>query len=137
MKYTKSYGCPVLFLQDILLFDLMCLHTVSWKVPFSSFIFYIKKKYVSVKVKAMKSINYAKFHHEFLFKYSGFVSTHRVYKYWLYDLKIHWSLIKQTRVSPRFSTDFSVFDTVAKKPFSFLYISHKTSRHAVSKLKQC
>ena len=62
---------------------------------FSFFIFYIKKKYVSVKVKAMKSINYAKFHHEFLFKYSRFVSKHTVYKYWLYDLKIHWSLLKK------------------------------------------
>ena len=35
---------------------------------------------------------------------------------------------KKTRISPRFSTDFPVFDTVAKKPSSFLDILHKTNR---------
>ena len=29
MQYTKGYGCPVLFLQDILLFDLTFLKN-SW-----------------------------------------------------------------------------------------------------------
>ena len=36
--------------------------------------------------------------------------------------------LKKTRISPRFSTDFPVFDTVAKKPSSFLDILHKTNR---------
>ena len=63
-------------------------------------------------------------HLDFLFKY--FVSKHTVsYKYWLYDLKRPW---KKTRISPRFSTDLPVFDTVAKKSSSFLDILHKTNR---------
>ena len=42
------------------------------------------------------------------------------------------SCIKKTQIPPHFSTDFSVFDTVAKKPFSFLDISHKTNRRCQS-----
>ena len=54
-----------------------------------------------------------------------FKTYSKLYKYWLYDLKRHW---KKTRISPRFSTDFPVFDTVAKKPSSFLDILHKKNR---------
>ena len=62
MQYTKSYGCAVLFLQDILLFDLTFLKFMTLRktkniaeTSFDTvkhfFIFYIKKKHVSVKDK--------------------------------------------------------------------------------------
>ena len=65
MQYTKSYGCPVLFLQDILLFDLTFLKFITMRKTQTKnmaetcfdtvkpFLIFHTKQIVSVKIKTM------------------------------------------------------------------------------------
>ena len=70
---------------------------------------------------------------KFLFKY--FVSAHTV-SYINTDYTISKDIEKKNRISPRFSTDFQVFDTVAKKPSSFLIFYTKQIVNIMSTIQQ-